>query len=124
MDKIMKRIICFFFGHKIVYGWFFDTEGLYLYKKKCSRCNVHFGLPDLTQKWMDLYAPIPQDKKKVGITAKEATEKFAAIGLAIKNELEKENEWFLKKSLEVWDSIPKSESQKDSHPPPTSFENP
>jgi len=42
----MKRLLCFFIGHKIV--WYVKKNFLFGIKlrKKCERCGIHFGVPE------------------------------------------------------------------------------
>ena len=63
-------------GHRIILGEFVNDIGMLSYKKKCIRCKSHFGLPDITQKWMDLHAPLPSELDKVWKEHKEAVLSF------------------------------------------------
>ena len=78
---MFKKIKCFFLGHSFILGEFVNDSGMLSCKKKCIRCKSHFGLPDITKKWIDLHAPLPPELDKVGKELKEAVAAFNSVSL-------------------------------------------
>lgn len=56
----MKKIICFFKGHKIKKGTFLDKKADYYYHKCCTRCGALFGLPNMTDEFIRKNYPMPK----------------------------------------------------------------
>jgi hypothetical protein len=56
----MKKILCFFIGHSIIEGKFFFNNGDYYTKRLCRRCRTHFGLPTMTDEFIQRNYPIPE----------------------------------------------------------------
>lgn len=72
---IMKKILCFFLGHKIEAYAFKDSLNQYQYTHICKRCGSPIGMPRMTDEYIKKTYPVPPRKDIYEIDKDDANKK-------------------------------------------------